>query len=113
MRTITGDILIPSDCLVTKGAALLIEVRDVSRVDALSTVIAQTRLTHINFEPGDRISFTLSVPEVTDAQSLNLRIHISFSGSNDIRSGDLLTTISYPIPSRGFVENISVLVRRI
>ena len=113
MREITGDIVIPSDSPIINGAAVLIEVRDVSRADALSTVVAQTRLTDVNFRPGDRIPFSLIVPEVSEAQSLDIRIHISCTGSTDIKSGDLLTTRSYPVPSRGTSGHISVLVKRI
>lgn len=113
MREITGDIVIPSDCPIISCATILIEVRDVSRVDALSTVVAQTRLTDVSLRPNDRIPFSLSVPEVSDTQSLDVRIHISCTGSNDIKSGDLLTTRSYPIPNRGPAGHISVLMTRI
>lgn len=113
MRIITGDIVIPSDCPIINGAAVLIEIRDVSRADALSTVVAQTRLTHVNFGPGDRIPFSIDVPEVPNAQSLNIRIHISCTGGNEIKPGDLLTTSSYPVPSRGTSGHISVFVNRI
>ena len=113
MRDATGDIIIPSDCPPISGAAVLIEVRDVSRADALSTVVAQTRLTGVDFRPGDRIPFCLTIPEVSEAQSLDVRVHISCTGINDIRSGDLLTTRSHPVPSRGTLGHISVLVQRI
>ena len=42
MREITGNIVIPSDCPRIYGTTILIEVRDVPRADALSTVVAQT-----------------------------------------------------------------------
>ena len=113
MREIAGDVVIPPDCPVTSGASVLIEIRDVSRANALSTVVAQTRLTDVKFQPGDRIPFSLTVPEVPEAQSLDVRVHISRTGSNDIKPGDLLTTRSHPIPSRGVVGYISVLVQRI
>ena len=113
MREITGDIVIPSDCPIVNEATALIEVRDVSLADALSTVVAQTRLTDVNCRPGDRIPFSLNVPEVSEAQSLAIRIHISCAGSNDTKSGDLLTTRSYMVPSRGTSGYISVLVNRI
>ena len=113
MRKIAGEIFIPSDCPIIKGAVALIEVRDVSRADALSTLVAQTRLDNLSFRPGDRIRFSLNVPEVSSTQSLDLRIHISCTGSKDIKSGDLLTTSSFPVPSHGTSEHISVLVKRV
>ena len=113
MREITGDIVIPSDSPIMCGAVVLIEIRDVSRADALSTVVAQTRLTDVNLRPGDRIPFSLAIPEVSEVQSLGVRIHISHTGTTDIKSGDLLTTRSYPVPSRGPLGHMSVLVQRI
>lgn len=113
MRKIAGEIVIPADCSSINGAAVLIEIRDVSRADALSTVVAQSRLNDVNIEPNGRIPFSLSVPEVSDAKSLNFRIHISCTGGNDIKSGDLLTTSSCPVPSRGSSGHVSVSVKRI
>ena len=112
MRKISGDIVIPSDCPKISRSKILIEVRDVSRADVLSTLVAQTQLTGVNFRPNDRIPFSLNVPEVSESQSLNLRIHISLAGDLVIKSGDLLTTRSYPVPSRGS-SHISVLMKRI
>lgn len=110
MRELTGDIVIPSDCPIITGAAVLVEVRDVSRADALSTVVAQTRLEDVNFEPGDRIPFSLAVQEVPEARSLDVRVHISSTGSSGVKSGDLLTTRSYPVPSRGTLGHMAVML---
>ena len=112
MRKISGQIVIPSDCPIINGAKILIEVRDVSRADAPSIVVAHSQLVDVNLQPNDRIPFSLDVPEVSESQSLNLRIHISLAGDFDIKSGDLLTTRSYPVPSRGS-SHVSVLVKRI
>ena len=112
MRKISGHIVIPSDCPIINFAKILIEVCDVSRVDAPSIVVAQSQIDDVNIRPNDRIPFSINVPEVSESQSLNLRIHISLAGDFDIKSGDLLTTRSYPVPSHG-PSHISVLVNRI
>jgi hypothetical protein len=113
MREISGDIILPPDCPIVSGATVLIEIRDVSRADALSTVVAQTRLTEVNLRPGDSIPFSLIVPEVSEAQSLGVQIHISSGKENKIMPGDLLTTRSYPVPSRGPQGGLTILVNRI
>lgn len=110
MRTISGDIVIPANCPLMTGASVLIEVRDVSRADALSTVVAHMQLTGVNLQPNESIPFSLSVPEVENTRSLDLRIHISLSGIGLIRPGDLLTTASHPLPNQGTPEHMLITV---
>jgi uncharacterized lipoprotein YbaY len=101
VRTIIGDIALPANCPEFREAVVLIEVRDVSLADAPSLVVAHTQLKGVTIKPGAFVPFSLGVPEVPDARSLELRIHISLSNSDQVKHGDLLTTTSIPIPSRG------------
>lgn len=110
MRTVSGEIALPNDCPKIGGADALIEVRDTSLVDAPSTVIAHTRLKDVDLEPNGFINFSLSVPEVPDARSLEIRIHISLDRSNSVKEGDLLTTISHQVPSKGSITKMVVPV---
>ena len=110
MRTISGEITVPVNCPSATGAAILIEVRDVSLADAPSTVIAHMKLTNINLHPDDRFAFSLAVPEIENTRSLTLRVHISLSDSDRVRPGDLLTTASYPVPLRGTASGMVVPV---
>jgi len=110
MRTVSGEIALPNDCPKIRGANALIEVRDVSLVDAPSTVVAHTRLKDVDLKPNGRICFSLPAPEVPDARSLEIRIHISMDKSDSVKQGDLLTTISHQIPSRGSFKDMVVPV---
>lgn len=101
MRTIIGDIALPANCPEFREAVVLIEVRDVSLADAPSLVVVQRRLKGVNIRSGGFVPFSLGVPEVSETRSLELRIHISLSNSDQVKHGDLLTTTSIPIPSRG------------
>jgi hypothetical protein len=98
---------------VINGAVALIEVRDVSRADALSMVVAHARLTDVTVRPGDRVPSSSTVPEVSDAQSLEVRIHIASSERSIVKTGDLLTTASHRVPSRGMPGHITIPVKRI
>lgn len=110
MRIIAGEIALPANCPVKKGAMVLIEIRDVSLIDAPSIVVAHTKLTNVNIQPGGRVVFSLLVPEVSDNRSLEIRVHISLSRNGRIKPGDLLTTASYPVPTRGTLDCIVVPV---
>jgi uncharacterized lipoprotein YbaY len=110
MRTISGDIALPDNCPSVGGVSVLIEVRDVSRIDTPSRVVAQTRLTETDICPGAHLAFSLPVPEVHEAVRLEFRIHVSVGNSEYVRSGDLLTTASHPVPSRGSTERLTIPV---
>jgi putative lipoprotein len=113
MRTVSGEIALPNDFPKARGADVLIEVRDVSLVDAPSIVVAHTTLKDVDLKPSGSISFSLPVPEVPDARSLEIRIHISLDKSDIVKRGDLLTTMSHQIPSRGSFTHMVVPVKRI
>jgi uncharacterized lipoprotein YbaY len=101
MRKILGFVMLPPETPETRAGLTLIEVRDVSLLDAPSVVIAEERLEDVALEPGGAIPFSLDTPEVEASQSLSLRVHISLDGSGRVQSGDLLTTMHYPVPDRG------------
>jgi putative lipoprotein len=111
MRTIQGSIVLPPDAPKGRYGRLLVEVRDVSRLDAPSTVVAHTELDNVAIEPDGQVPFELEVPEVEAVRSLSLRVHASHDGSQRIKSGDLLTTSSYPIPTSGTQAPMTVAVK--
>lgn len=110
MRRLTGQILLPPNAPTRTAAITLIEVRDVSVVDAPSLVVAHQRLNSLKIKPDERINFQFDVLEVAENRSLALRIHISFDGSSQPKSGDLLSVSRYPVPSQGQPEPILVAV---
>ena len=113
MRTIQGEILLPSDSPHREARSILIELRDVSVADAPSTVIASTRLTGVACKPGERVPFTLEAPETVKGRMLALRVHVDWDGDGPVSRGDLLTTESIPVPGTGDVALARAPVRLI
>lgn len=101
MRTVTGKIVLPANAPTVSAGQILVEVRDISLADAPSTIVAQQRLSNISLKPNGQIRFEITVPEVESNRTLSLRVHVNLDESGRVRSGDLLTTANYPIPSKG------------
>ena len=112
MRTIKGQVILPANAPAVDAGLIVVEVRDVSMADAPSVLVAEERLSHVALRPGGRIEFKLIVPEVGPGRMLSLRAHASLDGSGRVKSGDLLTTASHPVPSTGplLVFDVPVVV---
>ncbi len=110
MRTITGKVCLPAEVPADSAERVLIEVRDVSLADAPSTVIAECKLDNVDLRPHGQIKFKMRVPDVGANRELSFRVHISLDGSKGVKSGDLLTTAHYPIPSSGTSEPVEIPV---
>ena len=113
MRTIHGEILLPSDAPHREARSILVELRDVSVADAPSTVVASTRLTGVACKPGGRVPFTLEAPESAKGRMLALRVHVDWDGDGSVSRGDLLTTESIRVPGAGDVGMARAPVRLI
>ena len=100
----------PANAATGAAKLVLIEVRDVSLADAPSVVVAEQRLTNVALKPNGQIGFKLAVPEVASNRTLSLRAHVSIDGSGLAKSGDLLTTASYSIPTAGASGSLQVSV---
>ena len=86
-------------------------VEDVSRVDAPATVVAEvTRPLTEAMDAGDRFTVELTVPEIDERASYNVRAHIALSASGEKASGDQITTRSYPVLTRGAPDRVVVEV---
>lgn len=96
-HTITGFVSLPPDTPTGTAASLLVEVRDVSRADAPSTVVGAQAQTDVQLSPGGRVPFSVTVPELDSSASYGLRVHIDRSGSGTLESGDLISTRAIPV----------------
>lgn len=108
MRVISGNISLPDNCPSISRVNGIIEVRDVSLADAPSTVLTYKKLSSIDLKPHGLIAFSLNVPEVPSNRSLNIRVHISLSGNELVKAGDLLTTASFNIPTSGSTDQYTI-----
>jgi hypothetical protein len=88
----------------------LVEVRDVSLMDAPSIVVAETRAADVPIEPGRRIAFELSAPDAEPGRSLAVRAHLSLDGTPGVSAGDLISVTHLPLPSSGDVDSLEIPV---
>lgn len=95
--TVTGFVSLPPDTPAGTAASLLVEVRDVSRADAPSTVVGAQVQTGIRLSPGGRVPFSVNVPQLDPSASYGLRVHVDRSGSGTLESGDLISTQAVPV----------------
>jgi putative lipoprotein len=113
VRTVEGSIVLPADIPSTTARSVLVEARDVSVIDAPSTVVAETRLSDVPVAPGERIPFRLDVPDVDPSRTLSVRAHVSLDGTAAISPGDALSVTHIPLPAAGAVNGLDVPVRTV
>lgn len=110
MRTISGNIILPSNAPDISSADILIEIRDISEADAPSQLIKEKRLHKVKLKPDGQIHFKIDVPETDTNRTLSIRIHINKDGKKNVVRGDLLTTSIIPVPLKGNLTEIKVPV---
>jgi putative lipoprotein len=115
MHLVRGQILLPAADLPPKAAAVIVEVEDISRADAPSLVIGQERQTDVPLRPGTAIPFSIEIPEglVDERHSYSVRVRVDVSGSGDAKVGDLVSTQTYPVLTRGHPNDVRVSVKRV
>lgn len=114
-QVISGEILLPSSDRSAESAEIVIQVEDVSRVDAPSTVIGEQRQRGISLVPGRALEFAVEIPAslVNDRHDYSVRAHIDMSGSGDVEVGDFVSTQSYPVLTRGHGTKVRIRVSRV
>ena len=105
----------PRNASARGAAELIVQIEDVSRADAASKVVAEQRIPNPKLEPGEAVPFELEVPEaaIDDQAMYSVRAHVDVSGSGEVEEGDLLSTQSYPVITRGYPEEARVEVKQI
>lgn len=109
---VTGNIELPQNTGSFSGATLYIALESVGMIDMPSTVVAQNSLNNLSYN-GSNLSFELSGTIGDDAESLNLRVHISMPGSDDVQKGDYINKRSYSIQKDNIPDTVSVKVERV
>jgi putative lipoprotein len=111
VRTVRGYVVIPPDARPSTAGLMLIEVRDVSLMDAPSTVVGEVRACDVPVEPGARIPFQVPAPDAEPGHSLAVRAHVSVDGTTAVTSGDAVSVTHIGLPPTGDVEALEVPVR--
>lgn len=91
---ITGDIVIDAGCSAFAGATAYVYLEDVGRADASAQRLGVAQIDGVAHPGGTegRIPFVVSASGGPVTQDVAVRVHISVNGSDDISSGDLVST---------------------
>jgi uncharacterized lipoprotein YbaY len=110
---VRGQVVLPPDVPAGARADLIVQVEDVSRADAPSPVVAQQRQPDVALNARAALPFELTVPadRVEPRHSYSVRAHVDVSGTGSIERGDLISTQSYPVLTRGYGDEATVTVR--
>ncbi len=95
-----------------EGARARVTVEDTSQSDAASVVLAETEL---DLGAGTVPATELDVPEVDPSSDVIVRVHVSPAGRRaaGVEVGDLISTQSHPVLTRGFGDSVVVPLRRV
>jgi putative lipoprotein len=114
-RTVRGEVILPSADFVAATADVIVQVEDVSRADAPSGVIAENRRSGVPLRGGAVIPFVVDVATelVDERRSYAVRVHGDVSGTGEVSVGDLVSTQSYPVLTRGHGDEARIYVQRV
>lgn len=113
-RTVRGEVVLPAGEPGERAVQLIVQVEDVSRMDAPSQVIAEQRIEDVPLD-GTSVEFEIAVPAglIDERASYSLRVHVDLSGSGEVERGDMITTQSYPVLTHAAPDSARIEVRRI
>lgn len=114
-RVVRGEILLPPEGVPAGAATVVVQVEDVSRADAPSEVVAERRLDGVVLRPGEALPFEIEVPAeaIDERRSYSVSARLGVSLSQQVKVGDLITTQSHPVLTRGHPDHARVTVRRV
>lgn len=112
-RTVQGEIILPGNDLPAETADVIVQVEDVSRADAPSVVIAEQRQSGVSLRGGAVLPFVVEVPaeRVDERNSYSVRVHVDVSTPGEVNVGDLVSTQSHPVLTRGHGDRVQVNVK--
>ncbi len=113
-RTVRGEVVLPAGEPGERAVRLVVQIEDVSRMDAPSQVIAEQQIDDVPLD-GTSVEFEVPVPAglIDERASYSVRVHVDMSGSGEVERGDMITTQSYPVLTHAAPEPTRIEVRRI
>jgi len=114
-RMVEVELVLPEGALPLGAARLLIQVEDVSRMDAPSIVVAERRLDGVEMRRLQAQTFDVAVPReaIDPSRSYSVRVHLDANASGNVERGDLVSTASYPVLTRGAGHHARVVMKRV
>jgi putative lipoprotein len=114
-RVVRGEVALPPDMGRLEAAQVVVRVEDVSRADAPSVVVGEQRFKGTDLAEAERIPFAVEIPAelIDERATYAVSVHVDVSGSGNVERGDLITTESYPVLTRGHPDEMNVRVRKI
>lgn len=113
--TVRGQVVLPDVEMGGQAADFIIQVEDVSRADAPSTVVGEQRIQNVSLHAGMAVPFTVEIPteRIIANHSYSVRVHVDTSGSGKVEPADLITMQSYPVLTQGYGNEVNISVRRV
>lgn len=110
-RPVRGRIALPPDIQRERARSVVVQVQDVSRMDAPATVVAEQRIEDVVLEESGEVPFEVEVPAgLVDRRShYAMRVHVDVSGTGDVTKGDYVSTASYEV-LRGADDDDDLLI---
>jgi putative lipoprotein len=114
-RTVSGEVVLPAAEPVAESADLVVQVEDISRADAPSTVLGEFRRRKVKLRAGAAYPFSVSISadRVDERNLYSVRAHVDVSGTGSVKRGDFVSTQTYPVLTRSHGDKVRVSVRRV
>jgi len=114
-RFVQGEIVLPGSRVPEKSASVVVQIEDVSRADQSSKVIGEQRMQDVPLKSGRVLPFRIEVSpgDIDERKTYSLRVHVDVTGSGEVELGDLVSTRSYPVLTRGNPDHASIRVQRV
>jgi uncharacterized lipoprotein YbaY len=113
-RIVRGNILLPPHYESRDSPfVVVVRVEDVSRADAPSAIVAEHRREWVPVEGVRELPFAVEIPEsaIDPRHTYSVFVHFSSRASPEIERGDLISTQSHPVLTRGAGTTAQVPVK--
>jgi uncharacterized lipoprotein YbaY len=111
-HVVKGEVLLPAAGVREQTGDVHVYVEDISRADAPAIIAGEIEIKAAKLRPGATLPFTVEVPgKLDDRRIYSVRAHIDVTGSGDVTKGDLVSTQTYPVLTRGHGSSARVIVK--
>jgi putative lipoprotein len=112
-RVLSGIVSLPADAPTRRAARVVVEIRNVSRVDTTSSVVGAQVQTDVPLSPGGHIPFSVTVPgDLAPSDTYGLRVHVDVTGTGFLERGDMVSASANPVPpgsTAGLIAPVSAV----